>query len=197
MRELQMEDFRRYWEATDIIHEYNGNLFTFGDMKLPYIFVARSSTRERVLVRRGYVVITKPNIVLPGQDPGFELSEGFGGELPQDVVALFRNVLIPNYNLANRASGREVLEYGGLGEVISKLKRQLVGEKDNETSLIKGLAEGQGVSLLRYVLGLSSKSGDGNIREYYDHLRRQRQGGIISSDERVTDEDLRRLFSRD
>ncbi len=46
---------------------------------------------------------------------------------------------------------------------------------------------------MRYSLGLAIKSAPGNVKEFFEHLRRQR-GEPIRPDERVTDEDIRRLF---
>jgi hypothetical protein len=46
---------------------------------------------------------------------------------------------------------------------------------------------------MRYSLGLVIKSAPDNIKEYFEHLRRQR-GEPIRPDERITDEDIRRLF---
>ena len=46
---------------------------------------------------------------------------------------------------------------------------------------------------MRYSLGLTIKSAPGNVMEFFEHLRRRRKEPI-RPDERITDEDIRRLF---
>jgi len=46
---------------------------------------------------------------------------------------------------------------------------------------------------MRYSLGLVIKSVPENVREFFEHLRKQR-GEPIRPDEKITDEDIRRLF---
>ena len=46
---------------------------------------------------------------------------------------------------------------------------------------------------MRYAFGLIVKSAPDNVREFFDHFRRQR-GGPIHPDEKISDEDIRRLF---
>lgn len=59
--------------------------------------------------------------------------------------------------------------------------------------LIKGVLDGADISLMRYSTGLAIKSASGNVNEFFDHLRRRR-GEPIRPDERISDEDIRRLF---
>jgi hypothetical protein len=59
--------------------------------------------------------------------------------------------------------------------------------------LIKGVLGGADISLMRYSMGLAIKSAPGNVNEFFEHLRRRR-GEPIRPDEKITDEDIRRLF---
>ena len=62
-----------------------------------------------------------------------------------------------------------------------------------DTGLIKGTAGGADISLMRYSIGLMIKSGPENVKEFFEHMRRQR-GESIRPDEQITDEDIKRLF---
>ena len=42
------EIFEEYWEKTEVIREYHQMLFTFGDMRLPYVFVAEHASLSSV-----------------------------------------------------------------------------------------------------------------------------------------------------
>ena len=48
-------------------------------------------------------------------------------------------------------------------------------------------------SLMRYSMGLIIKSAPGNVKEYFEHFYRQ-QGKPISPHDKITDEEIRRLF---
>ena len=90
--------------------------------------------------------------------------------------------------------GEEAIELGGLQTVLHRLAGETEGRGDTETGLIKGVLDGADISLMRYSLGLAVKSARGNVKEFFEHLRRQR-GEPIRPDERVTDEGIRRLSS--
>jgi len=76
--EFDSEKFKEYWRKTEVIREYQSILFTFGDMELPYVFAAEhNSFEDRVVVKKGVVVIQKPHILLPGHFEGPEFKEGF------------------------------------------------------------------------------------------------------------------------
>ena len=50
------EIFDKYWQKTEVIREYHQILFTFGDMRLPYVFMAEhTSYSDRTLVQKGIV----------------------------------------------------------------------------------------------------------------------------------------------
>ena len=64
---------------------------------------------------------------------------------------------------------------------------------DTDTGLIKGLMAGADVSLMRYAVGLMAKSAPENVRQFFDHVRRQR-GEPIGPGETISDEDIQKLF---
>mgnify|MGYP000459837141 CR=1 FL=1 len=196
MAEFDRGKFKEYWRRTEIIREYQRMLYTFGDTKLPYVFVAQHSRfKDRTVVRKGVVLIQKPHILLPGYYSGPEFKEGFehADAIPAEAIYLFRAMGLPYSKITNKPLAQEQIEYGSLPDVLERFNKELDNQEDTETGLIKGILEGADISLIRYSLGLIIKSAPENVREFFEHLRRQRSEPI-RPDEKITDEDIRRLF---
>jgi hypothetical protein len=196
MPEYDRAEFMAHWSATEVIREYQRMLFTFGDMELPYVLVAEHSRlRDRTIVRKGIVLIQRPHILLPSYYGGPEFKEGFehANAIPPEAVYLLRAMQMPYSQITNKPVGEEEMEYGNLQSVLDKFDKEMESQEDTETGLIKGVLNGADISLMRYSLGLAIKSAPGNVKEFFEHLRRRR-GEPIRPDERITDEDIRRLF---
>jgi hypothetical protein len=196
MPEFDREKFKEYWKTTEVIREYQRTLYTFGDMELPYVFVAEHNRfQDRTIVRQGIVLIQKPHIILPRYYGGPEFREGFehANAIPPQASYVFRAMGLPYSQITNRPLANEQIEYGRLRDVLEKFNRQMENQENTETGLIKGLPDGADISLMRYSLGLVIRSAPENVKEFFEHLRRQR-GQPIRPDEKITDEDIRRLF---
>ncbi|OHB60170.1 MAG: hypothetical protein A2167_08290 [Planctomycetes bacterium RBG_13_46_10] len=196
MSEFAQDKFKEYWKKTEVIREYQRMLYTFGDMDLPYVFAAEHSRfKDRTLVRRGIILFQKPQILLPHYYGGPEFKEGFehAGAIPAEATYLFRAMKLPFSHITNRLVAEELVEYGGLQDVLNRFEEKMKSQEDSETGLIKGILEGADISLMRYSMGLVIKSAPGNVREFFEHIRRQR-GEPINPDDRITDEDIKRLF---
>lgn len=196
MAEYDRAEFMAHWSATEVIREYQRMLFTFGDMELPYVLVAEHSRlRDRTIVTKGIVLIQRPHILLPSYYGGPEFKEGFehANAIPPEAVYLLRAMQMPYSQITNKPVGEEEIEYGNLQSVLDKFDKEMESQEDTETGLIKGVLNGADISLMRYSLGLAIKSAPGNVKEFFEHLRRRR-GEPIRPDERITDEDIRRLF---
>jgi len=195
MPQINSEQFKAFWRKTEVIREYRRTLYTFGDAKLPYVFAAEHPRlSDRAVVRKGSMLVQKPHILLPGYH-GPEFAEGFehAQALPSEAIYLFRAMGLPYSKVTNKPAVKEQIEYGSLQSVLDKLDRQLEEQEDSETGLIKGVLDGAEVALMRYAFGLIVKSAPENVREFFEHLRRQR-GESIRPDEKITDEDIKRLF---
>jgi hypothetical protein len=171
-------------------------LFTFGAMELPYVLVAEHGQfRDRTVVMKGLVTLQRPQIMLPPHYGGPEFKEGFehANALPQEAVYLLRAMHVPYSQISNKIIAEEQIEYGSVQNVLDKFDQEMENQGDTETGLIKGVLDGADISLMRYSLGLAIKSAPGNVNEFFEHLRRRR-GEPIRPDERITDEDIRRLF---
>ena len=194
MFEIDREQFNQCWRSTEVIREYERMLFTFGAMELPYVLVAEHGQfKDRAVVMKGLVALQRPQIVLPPYYEGPEFKEGFEHTIPPGALYLLRAMQVPYSEISNRPIAEEQIEYGNVQSVLNKYNKQMEGQEDTETGLIKGVLDGADISLMRYSLGLAIKSAPGNVKEFFEHLRRRR-GEPISPDERITDEDIRRLF---
>ena len=196
MKSFDEKQFRYWWRKTEVIREYQQILYTFGDMQLPYVFAAEHhSYTDRTVVRKGVVYIQKPNILLPGQYRGPEFKDGFEhfNALPEDAVIIMRSMGLPYSEIKNRQTAKEEIEYGRLQAVIDRLNDELKQHEDTDTGLIKGVVNGADISLMRYSVGLMVKSAPENVKQFFEHLRRQRREPI-RPEEKITDEDIQRLF---
>ncbi len=169
-------------------------LFTFGAMELPYVLVAEHGLfKDRAVVMKGLVLLRRPQIVLPQYYGGPEFKEGFGHAIPPEALYLLRAMHVPYSEIRNRPMAEEQIEYGSVQSVLDRFDQEMESREDTETGLIKGVLDGADIALMRYSLGLAIKSAPGNVQEFFEHLRRRR-GEPIRPDERITDEDIRRLF---
>jgi hypothetical protein len=196
MENFADKQFKEYWHKTEVIREYKQILYTFGDMRLPYVFVSEHhSYNDRAIIRRGVLYIQKPSILLPGHYRGPEFKEGFEhfNALPKDVAFIIRSMGLPYSEINNRQTATDEVEYGRLQTVIDKLNNGLTQHDDTDTGLIKGAVHGTDISLMRYSLGLMVKSAPENIKQFFEHMRRQRDEPI-RPDEKITNEDIKRLF---
>ncbi len=196
MPDFDRQKFREYWSSTEVIREYQRMLFTFGDMELPYVLVVEHNRfKDRAVVWKGVVLLQKPHILLPPYYSGPEFTEGFehANVIPPEAVHLLRAMQMPYSRITNKPVAEKEMEYGSLQSVLDRFNKEMENQEDIETGLIKGVLNGVDISLMRYSLGLAIKSAPGNVKEFFEHLRRRR-GEPIRPDEKITDEDIRRLF---
>jgi hypothetical protein len=196
MPEFDRDKFNECWRSTEVIREYQRMLFTFGAMELPYVLVAEHDRfTDRAIVMKGLVLLQRPQILLPPHYGGPEFKEGFehANAIPPEALYLLRAMQVPYSEISNKPITEEQIEYGSLQSVLDRLNKEMENQEDTETGLIKGVLDGADISLMRYSMGLAIKSAPGNVKEFFEHLRRRR-GEPIRPDEKVTDEDIRRLF---
>ncbi len=196
MPEFDREKFEGCWKATEVIREYQRMLFTFGDMEVPYVLIAEHGRyKDRAVITKGVVMLQRPQILLPSQYGGPQFQEGFehANAIPPEAAFLLRAMQLPYSQISNRPVAEEYMEYGSLQSVLDRFDKEMENQEDTETGLIKGVPDGADISLMRYSLGLAIKSAPGNVKEFFEHQRRQR-GEPIRPDERSTDDDIRKLF---
>jgi len=194
--ECYSEKFKEYWRKTEVNREYQSILFTFGDMELPYVFAAEhNSFEDRVVVKKGVVVIQKPHILLPGHFEGPEFKEGFehANMIPLETAYLFRAMHLPYSQITNKLTAKEEIEYGSLQDVLERFNEEMEQRENTDTGLIKGSLNGADISLMRYSIGLAIKSTTKNMKQVFEHMKKQR-AQPIKPHEKITDDDIKRLF---
>lgn len=157
------------FETTQIVRERKYSLFTFGITKLPYFFIARSQIDSHdSLVREGKVIVEKPQIIIPGNNPlfeGFEFQDGMSfneSEIPQ--VLLTRRIKLPSLRYINKESSISV-DSIGVDEKINQICNKLESKPDTVTGVIHGEDKFYPFPLLIYVGAMILRSSGDNLKE--------------------------------
>ena len=140
----------------------------------------------------GTISVERLKIIIPGQYEGPKFQEGFNNPVPYNAVHIFRKMGLPHSIITNKLETEQGIVYANLEKALIKLEAKLKSKKDTETGLIKGVLKGVEVSLMRYAIELGIKSAQGNVNQFFEHMRIQRMGPI--TDNQITDEEVRMLF---
>jgi hypothetical protein len=155
---------------TEILRTRRNLLYTFGNTRLPYVFLGQSAINEGDVVKRqGEVTVEPPKIVAPGSGAEFA---GFGlEELPEGVTPIILNrwVKFPTARYENAGGELEVVT-GPLEGAIERTLEELERQNDIRTGVIRGPEDKWGFSLLGYVGQMIVRSTPGNIGEYFEHF---------------------------
>ena len=164
MDEKTKEKFEYVWKNTEILKVAERTLFTFGDTGLPYLFLARSLTKDTdTVVREGEVTVKRPLVIKP--HPDHPIFEGFGEH--EEELGMFliqRLAYIPPYKYTH-GSKKIYVSSESIGTIIGKLRRRLEREDNRLTALIRGTADMWEVSVMRYAAEMMIKSLPSNLTE--------------------------------
>ncbi|MBD3379017.1 MAG: hypothetical protein GF408_00955 [Candidatus Omnitrophica bacterium] len=168
-------------ERTEIIRGRVKGLSTFGNTKVPYVFLGESSVNEgHVVVRKGRIIIEKPMIVLPENMPqfeGFEFEEDIEGGL--DAVHTFfymRGIRFPSLKYNNTVDRLE-LEENSLSKSIEKHKSALEKKENVSTALIVGPEDCWQFSVLLHMAALIGRSAKTDIIHLLDRINGDKNDG--------------------
>ncbi len=165
-------DIEKAWnqalKGTEIIRSRVAALETAGSTRVPYVLLAESSINVGdTIVRRGEVVVDKPSIILPPNNPqfnGFELDDDQSFDETSMVnFLLVRGISLPSLNYNNRTSSLDIFE-GGLSDAIKHYTQDLQRKEDVHTGLIKGLEDAWPLSVLIFVCSQVTRNVDIDIR---------------------------------
>lgn len=162
---------------TEVIRFRAKPLHTFETTHLPYIFLAESTVNSGdSVVRKGEIMVDKPQILLPSDLPQFE---GFDFEkeskLNQDLLTSFlmiRGVRFPSFKYQNKTDSLDVFE-GRLKAAIDRYGRELAHEENVSTGLIVGPEDVWQFSVLIFICLQVQRSAEGDIRRLMDDHRKQ------------------------
>ncbi len=152
-------------------------LSTFHPTQIDYIILSRSDISEKdTVVRKGFIQIMQPLIILPPDYPmfeGFEFKENIGIE--SDSIRSFlymRGVRLPSLKYYNQTYTLDVWEIG-VSDALSKIQNELERKEDTKTGLIVGPNDVWQFSLLIYVACLVNRSFDNDLKKIIDKYKQQ------------------------
>jgi len=174
-------DIYEYWQKavkeTEILRSRVRPLATTSDTTLPYILLSQSSVnRGDTVVRSGSVVVQKPSLILPSQNPqfsGFELQEQSGfNENSFLNFLLVRGIKFPSMKYNNTTSSLDVFE-GHLEKARQFYLDRLQREEEVSTGLLTGPQECWQFSLLLFICMLAMRNAQQDIAKLLDELRKR------------------------
>ena len=173
-------DFEEAWKKalkeTEIIRARVQLLKSHSDTKVSYILLSESSINQGdTVVRRGEVLVQKPNLFVPPNNPqfhGFEFdSESNFKENALINFFLVRGVSIPSLHYDNRNNVLSVFE-GKLSNAIKHYKLDLEQQENVSTGLLTAPEDYWQFSLLIFICSQIAKSADNDIRRLWDEFRK-------------------------
>ncbi|MEA1965329.1 MAG: hypothetical protein U9O41_09465 [Candidatus Aerophobetes bacterium] len=171
------EKWEKATKETRILRFRLPNLLSFEATTLPYMSLAESSINTGdTVVRKGEVVVQKPLIILPSNLPqfeGFEFEDDY--QLNSDEIRRFllmRGVSFPSLKYRNETYNVDVYE-GCLKKAIEYFSLQMEKREDVHSGLIAGPEDCWKLSILIYVIALTSRSAPEDVRKILDNLRKK------------------------
>jgi len=171
-------NIRDYWEKalkqTEIIRPRVQSLQTFQPTAVDYIFLAESLVnRGDTVVRRGGVIVEKPSLFLPPNNPqfeGFDFEKEFSGG-PEDLRAFFliRGVRFPSMKYSHTTHHLDVFE-GRLEGAVRHYLEQLQKKEDVLTGLFSGPEDCWQFSVLIFVCSQIARSAGNDLRNLFGDL---------------------------
>ena len=173
-------DIYQHWtnalKKTEIIRARVQALMTFSDTQVPYIMLSESSINQGdTVVRRGEVVVQRPNLILPPNIPqlqGFELDEN---NINQDSLVNFlyvRGINMPSLRYNNRTHRLDIFE-GSLTEAVRQYNTQLQHQENINTGLLTGPEDVWQFSLLIFVCSQIMRNAETDIRRLLEDYKKQ------------------------
>ncbi len=176
-----MYDFEEYWQkalkGTEIIRSRVRSLSASSDTRVPYIFLAESSINEGdTIVRKGEVMVAKPSIIVPPNNPqfeGFEFEdEGAINENSLINFLLVRGITLPSMHYDNKTNSLDIRE-GRLSEAIKHYQKNLQQQENVNTGLIKGPEDCWQFSLLIFICTQIARNVEMDMRKLLDEYHRR------------------------
>jgi hypothetical protein len=167
-KETPYDAFDRSQKNTRIVRKRKNLLYTFGNTKLPYVFLADSTVNEGdIVVRKGEITVNPLKIITMNELPAFEGFQMEGVEDQDMPLILNRCVRFPPATYKNSNSSLDVVP-GPLDGVVEDNVNKLDQKNDIRTGVICGLDDLWAFALLEYVGQMVVNSAESNINEYME-----------------------------
>lgn len=176
---LNFEDmWARAMKQTEIIRSRVKALSTMGDTHVPYVLLSESSINVGdTVVRKGEVLVHKPALFIPPNNPQFQ-----GFEFESDAqfdensfinFLIVRGINIPSLRYDNHTSSLDIYE-GKLSKAISDYDGTLQKQEDVRTGLLAGPEDCWQFSILIFICSQIIKNADQDIRRLLDEYHRKK-----------------------
>jgi hypothetical protein len=176
-------DFEEMWgralKSTEIVRSRVKSLSMVGDTHVPYVLLCESSINiGDTVVRKGEVLVQKPSLFIPPNNPQFE---GFEFEAKEEFdqtsfinFLIVRGISIPSLHYDNKTSSLDIYE-GKLSQAIKHYQETLQQEEDVRTGLLSGPEDCWQFSILIFICAQIIKNADQDIRRLLDEYHRKNE----------------------
>jgi hypothetical protein len=175
-------DIQQQWEKalkeTEIIRSRVKSLMSHQSTRVPYILLSESEVNlVDTVVRSGEVVVEKPSLIVPPNNPmfsGFEL-DGQEDVFSENALVNFlivRGVRLPSLRYENQASSLEIYE-GRLAEAVKHYLGLLQREENTSTGLLKVPEDCWPLALLIFICTQVARNAEQDIRRLMDEHHRR------------------------
>ncbi len=164
--QMDMEEkFKYALKKTEIIRPANYNLYTFSSTTIRYAIATELADKILVEVRDGELTAERPAIITPSHFAENYL-EGFDPEQAEYIEMMLKKFGLRGlrYKYKNETKSVKLIS-GSFQNIVEKIKREIETKGDDFAAIIKGVPDMWGVSLMKYVVELISRSFPDNIRE--------------------------------
>lgn len=176
-------NFEEMWgkalKHTEIIRSRVQALSMMDDTRVPYVLLSESSINlGDTVVRKGEVLVQKPALFIPPNNPQFQ---GFEFESEKDKFdetsfvnfLIVRGISIPSLRYDNKTSSLDVYE-GKLSAAIKHYERTLQRKEDVRTGLLAGPESCWQFSILIFICSQIIKNADQDIRRLLDEYHKKK-----------------------
>ena len=174
-------DIENLWKKalkeTEIIRARVQALMTLTDTRVPYVLLSESSINVGdTIVRKGEIMVQRPSLILPPNNPQFE---GFDFDLEEGInqnsivnFLLIRGISLPSLRYDNQTNSLDIHE-GKLSSAIKEYEELLQQQENVTTGLIAGPEDCWQFSLLIFVCSQIIKNADQDIRKLLEQHRKR------------------------
>lgn len=178
-------DIERSWEKalrhTEIVRARVRGMLSHDLTHVPYVFLAESSVNVGdTVVRSGEVVVDKPSLLVPANNPafyGFDFDTD-GGNFNENTFINFllvRGVSIPSLRYNNQTVKLDVFD-GRLSSAIEHYKSLFQRMENTTTGLIVGPEDCWQFSLLIFICSQVARNAQQDIRRLLEEYHRKNDG---------------------
>lgn len=160
---MNFEAWENALKHTEVVRSRYQDLEVRAQTSLPYIFLAESAVNPGdTLVRKGYVIVEKPLLIMP---PLMPLWEGFDieGESQLMDFLMIRGVHFPSLRYNNQTKIIDVFS-GGLSKAKTFYAAQMQRNEDLKTSLILGHESSWQCSVMIFVGMMMNRSLESDLK---------------------------------